>query len=262
MDVALLDSITDVGPGHRGRVVASGSHGGIYPAAVASQAGVRAVAFNDAGIGYQDAGIAGVMALDDVGMAAVAAGCMSCHIGDAGDLARNGVVSAANATARRLGITPGMAMAAALERMAGAPEPRGNLPKVAEARRTHRIPGGPEVELLDSASLVTAEDAGRIVITGSHGALIGGDPARALKAVARIAVFSDAGGGLDGIGFTRLPALQARGVAAVTVAASSARIGDAASALETGLISQANPLAEDMGARTGMGLAEWLAGLD
>ena len=75
-----LDSITDAGPEARDQIAISGSHGGIYPAAVASAAGLRGVAFNDAGIGFQDAGIAGVMALDTVGMAAIAVDCQTCRI--------------------------------------------------------------------------------------------------------------------------------------------------------------------------------------
>ena len=95
-------------------------------------------------------------------------------------------------------------------------------------------------------------------MTGSHGALIGGDPARALKAKARIAVFNDAGVGIESIGITRLPALDDRGVAAVTVSAATARIGDAASALETGVISHTNELAAKLGARVGAQLGGWL----
>ena len=179
MDVTLLDSITDAGPDASGRVVASGSHGGLYPAAVASLAGVRAVAFNDAGIGYQEAGIAGVMALDAVGMAAIAAGCMSCRIGDAADLARNGTVSAANGVARGLGIARGMPVAEALARMADAPAPRGTLPKIAEARRTHRIPGGPEVELLDSALTHNSAHSGAGMYCDWYGQVVASNVQRA-----------------------------------------------------------------------------------
>ena len=53
----------------------------------------------------------------------------------------------------------------------------------------------------------------------------------------------DAGGGADDYGFSRLPALDGEGVIAATVAASSARIGDARSAWESGIISHANALA-------------------
>jgi len=260
--VLFLDSITDADAGAAGRVVVCGSHGGLYPAVVASQADVRAVAFNDAGIGLEDAGIKGVLALAGVGMAAIAADCQSCHIGDARDIARIGRVSTANAVAKELGVRPGMKVAEAMGQLADAPEPHGRLSRVAEARRRHIPPGGQVVELLDSASLIVPEDAGRIVVTGSHGALIGGNPARGLKARARIAVFNDAGVGLDGIGITRLPALETLGVAAVTVSAATARIGDAASGLETGVISHANGLATAMGALAGEGLAAWLTDLD
>ena len=105
---------------------------------------------------------------------------------------------------------------------------------------------------------MTSDDAGEIVITGSHGGLIGGDPARALKAAARIAVFNDAGIGVDGVGITRLPALDGRGIAAVTVGSQTARIGDAASTLETGVLSHVNRTAEAQGAQIGSTLRSWL----
>ena len=54
-----LDSITDANAESRGRLVVSGSHGGIYPASVASRWDIQAVLFNDAGIGFEDAGVAG-----------------------------------------------------------------------------------------------------------------------------------------------------------------------------------------------------------
>lgn len=258
MSTILLDSITDAGADADGKIAISGSHGGIYPAAFASAAGLRGVAFNDAGIGYQNAGIAGVMALDRVGMAAIAVDCQSCRIGDAQDMIRRGRISTANQTAQALGVAPGTTVEAAVDLMGRAPVPHGILAKVAEARSTVKLPGGATVALLDSASLVGPQDEGGIVITGSHGALIGGDPARALKARARIAVFNDAGIGIEDIGITRLPALDSRGVAAVTVSAASARIGDAASALETGVISHTNELAAAHGAAIGMRLADWL----
>ncbi|MCU4651433.1 hypothetical protein N8I71_01195 [Roseibacterium sp. SDUM158016] len=258
----LLDSITDVAPHHAGQIAVSGSHGGLYPAAIASRAGLRAVILNDAGKGLDGAGIAGIMALDRVGMAAAAADCMSCEIGSARDMMERGRIGTANATAMALGVTPGMSVADAAARLADAVNPAAVLPPVEEAARTETI--GPHrhiVRLLDSASLVGPGDAGGIVVTGSHGGLIGGDPARALKAQARVAVFNDAGGGRNGIGFTRLPALDARGVAAVTVAHDSARIGEAASALATGRISACNRLAAALGAEVGLPLRDWIAGL-
>jgi len=256
LEPLLLDSITDAGAQARGRVVVSGSHGGLYPAYLVSRAGARAVILNDAGGGLEAAGIAGVMALDKVGVAAAAASHGSCGIGDAADALAHGTVSAVNAAAEALGVRIGTTVADASVLLAAAPEPSGGLPEVAETRRTVPLRGSNAMLVLaDSASLVAAEDVGRIVITGSHGGLIGGDPARALKAAAALGVFNDAGYGCDAAGTTRLPALDERGVAAVTVSHQSARIGDAASAWESGVISCVNRTATAAGLRIGEPLA-------
>jgi hypothetical protein len=170
----------------------------------------------------------------------------------------NGRISVVNAPAESLGVLPGMPVAEAADLLAGATTPRGTMAAVPEARQTRTLRPGLVVTLVDSASLVGPRDAGQVVITGSHGGLIGGDPRRALKAPARIAVFNDAGVGRNGIGITRLPALEAQGIAAVTVGHDTARIGDAASALETGEISAVNHAAVASGARVGLALRDWL----
>ncbi len=259
-DPILLDSITDATDAARDCVVICGSHGGLYPGAIASRAGVRAVLFNDAGIGLERAGVAGVLALQSTGMAAAALDCQSCHIGSAADSAARGIISVTNAVAADLGITPGMTARRAAELMAHAPTPHAQLAPVDEARQVVTL-GPLTIQCLDSASLVGPQDAGETVITGSHGALIGGDPARALKAAARVAVFNDAGFGRDRIAVTRLAALDRTGVAAVTVSCQSARIGDARSALETGEISCTNRTARSLGAVQNEQLADWLARL-
>ena len=258
--ILLLDSITDAGPDARGAVGVSGSHGGRYPAAVASGAGLRAAVFSDAGIGLDRAGVAGVEALARAGMAAAAADAASCAIGSAESVMARGVVSVANRAAAALGVAPGMTVAAAAALLADAPEPSGALPPVEEAR-TDAVAERTPVTLVDSASLIGPRDDGALVVTGSHGGLIGGDPARALKAACRAAAFNDAGGGPDGIGYSRLPALDVRGIAAVTVGHMTARIGEARSTLETGVISRANEAARAMGAAEGLMLRDWLAGL-
>lgn len=257
-DLLLLPSITDADADHRGRVVVSGSHGGLYSGYLAAKAGLRAVVLNDAGGGLAGAGVAGIHALDQAGMAAAAVSHLSARIGDAGDMTARGVISTVNVIAADLGVTSGMTCAEAAERLAHAALPTGRLSPVDEGRRLITRDGGPDMVLVDSASLVMAEDVGRIVITGSHGGLVGGDPARALKTAADLAVFNDAGGGIEDAGLTRLPALDARTIPAVTVAHTSARIGDAASAWETGVISHANAAAAALGARSGDRLRDWI----
>lgn len=246
----LADSVTRLGPEIVGAVLVTGSHGGVYAAWLARKSGARAAIFNDAGIGLDRAGIGGLAWLDARDMAAAAIASGSADIGDARAMLAKGVVSHANARAAALGVTPGMACAQAARLLEGAAVPVGEVDPVAESRRVLSPEGAARrVVLIDSAALVRPEDFGQIVVTGSHGALFGGDPMNALKVDAALALFNDAGGG---VGVTRLPALQARGVAAATVAAMSARIGDAGSTAEDGVISAANAAAVALGARVGM----------
>ncbi|MEV0387617.1 hypothetical protein AB0I15_47035, partial [Nonomuraea sp. NPDC050643] len=136
----------------------------------------------------------------------------------------------------------------------------GTAPWRARARRPpaearHLVADGPvQVWALDSASLAGPQDAGRVLVTGSHGALLGGRAETALRADAVAVVFNDAGGA----GRTRLPVLDLRGVPAATVAAGSARIGDGRSTYEDGVISAVNRAAAESGARVGMTVRAWV----
>lgn len=113
--------------------------------------------------------------------------------------------------------------------------------------------------VVDSITEAVGCGAGCIVVSGSHG---GASAARfALQAQVRLAVFNDAGVGRDGAGIAGLELLQAAGIAACTVSHESARIGDARSTLEDGVISHANAAAAALGARPGQRLADWLATL-
>jgi len=98
-----------------------------------------------------------------------------------------------------------------------------------------------------------------VVVTGSHGGLLGGRADTALKIAALAALFNDAGIGIDEAGVTRLPALDARGIAAGTVAAASARIGDARSTYEDGILTRVNRCAADFGIGPGMSAREFVA---
>ena len=192
-NLILLDSITDVDRSAVGQVVVCGSHGGIYPAYLASVAQLKAVIFNDAGIGLEGAGIAGVMALTESGVAAATVSHESCRIGDAADMLKRGRISAVNELANRLGVACGDKTSDVCKRLEMADFSSMEMTSVKEARYIETLEStGKDVILLDSASLVTSDDVGQIVITGSHGGLIGGDPVRALKADAAFAVFNDA----------------------------------------------------------------------
>jgi hypothetical protein len=252
-DIAVAPTITKLPADVAGRVLLTGSHGGLYPANLALAARVRALVFHDAGIGRDEAGIAALGVLGRPGIPAAAISHLSARVGDTDDMLARGRVSRANATAAALGIVPGMACREAAERMRTATWRQATAPDVAEGREVLHPEGAVRpLVLIDSASLVdAAADRGAVIVTGSHGGLVGGDPKMALRAEGDAAAYHDAGIGIDAAGIGRLDALQARGIAAITVAAASARIGDARSVFEHGVISAANPAALARGAVIG-----------
>ncbi len=257
--ILVTDSITMLGPEAAGCVAVAASHGGIYAAYLSAKLRLRGVILNDAGVGLDEAGIAGLAYLDALGMAAAVIGHDSARIGDGADMMARGIVSRVNSTAAPLGCKPGARCAGAAAVLLRGLAPSGEPPAYAEARFLLRQdPGGPPVWGIDSNSLARAEDTGAILITGSHGALLGGRPETAIAVEALAAVFNDAGIGIDRAGVSRLPALDARGIAAATVSAASARIGDARSAWATGRLSAVNRLAAQAGGAEGMRLPEFV----
>lgn len=111
---------------------------------------------------------------------------------------------------------------------------------------------GGRVIAMDSITQVTPEDAGAIVVSGSHGGASSG--AYALEVPLKAAFFNDAGIGKDDAGIVALEMLQAAGVAAGTVSHASARIGDARDCWESGVISRCNAAARALGIETGESL--------
>ena len=262
VDVLVADSVTKLGPPHRGQVLIAASHGGVYAGYLAALAHVRGVVLNDAGVGLDGAGIGALPYLAGLGVPAAAIGHMSARIGDGADMAGRGVVTHVNDPAARFGCAPGDTAMACAWKMGRAEMSSIEPPEYTEARQRLGDAGAtPPVWAIDSAALIAPDDADSVVITGSHGALLGGRAEMALRHPALAATFNDAGVGIDGAGITRLPVLEARGIAAVTVAADSARIGDARSSFETGRISHANPRAVGLGAEMGLALKEFVTRL-
>ncbi len=105
--VLLVDSITEVGPQDAGAIVVAASHGGTSSGGYALAVPLRAVFFNDAGIGKDEAGVAALAMLERHAVAAGAVSHLSARIGDVEDMWANGVLSRVNAPARREGVAPG-----------------------------------------------------------------------------------------------------------------------------------------------------------
>jgi len=258
--IVVADSITRVGPEAAGAVVVNASHGGVYAAYLAAKLQAVAAIFNDAGVGRDRAGIGGLDYLQALDMPAATVGHDSARIGDGADMLANGVITYVNTLAASLGVKldqPCREAAAALQQARSA----NRAPPEALEAAFLLVAEVPQVWALDSASLVLPEHKDAIVITGSHGGLLGGRPETALKYDVLGALYNDAGIGKDEAGVSRLPALDARGIPAATVSAASARIGNARSTYEDGIVSRVNARAAALGLRDGMTARDFVAAL-
>src|SRR5262245_37645033 len=258
--IVIADSITRVGSDAAGAVIVNGSHGGVYAAFLAAKLAAAAVIFNDAGVGHDCAGIGGLDYLQELGIAAATVGHDTARIGDGADMISSGIISHANKLAAALGVKPNQPC-------------RDAAVKLQQGRSTGRTPPEalegtyllastpPQVWALDSASLVLPEHKNAIVVTGSHGGLLGGNPETAVKYHVLGALYNDAGIGKDEAGVSRLPALDTRGLAAATVAATRARIRDARSTYNEGIVSRVNTRAAAFGICQGMSARDFVARL-
>src|SRR5260370_27499464 len=107
--IVTADSITRIGSEEAaGAVVVNASHGGVYAAYLAAKLGAAAAIFNDAGVGRERAGIAGLDYLQELGIAAATVGHDTARIGDGADMIARGVITPANGLAEASGCPPGM----------------------------------------------------------------------------------------------------------------------------------------------------------
>ena len=236
-----------------GNVIVSGSYGGEYNAFHAAKWKIRGVVLNDAGVGCRDAGIKGLPYLDRIGLAGATADAWTCHIADGEHMLAHGVISHVNQSAAKLGCRVGQSVAACAELMTKGPVISAEPPPISGGKRyvLSDVPGEPKVLALDAAPMLTAEDAGAIAVTGSHAALFRGQPDNVIGPQLLAVFFNDAGVGLDDAGIKRLPTLDERGIAAGTVSAASAPIGDARAGYNEGVISHLNETALAMGGKIG-----------
>lgn len=243
-----------------GHVVVSGSYGGEYNAWHAAKWGIRGVVLNDAGVGLDGAGISGLAYLDRIGLPAATADANTCHIADGEHTLAHGIISHVNVAAAAVGCRVGQTVRACAQRMTVCPTITRQPPPIGGGKRytIHDEPGQRKVICLDAAPMIEPADAGAIVITGSHAALFRGQPDGLIGPDVHAVFFSDAGVGLDEAGIQRLPLLDERGIAAGTVSAASAPIGDSRAILAKGVLSHVNGAARALGAAPGQPLREFV----
>jgi hypothetical protein len=243
-------------PDSAGNVIVSGSYGGEYNAYHAAKWKIRGVVLNDCGVGHANAGIKGLPYLDRIGLAAATADVWTCHVADGEHMLAHGKISYVNESAKKLGCRVGQSVAECAELMTKGPVIEAPPPEISGGKRyvLRDVPGEPKVLALDAAPMLTPDDAGSITVTGSHAALFRGQPDNVIGPALLAVFFNDAGGGLDGAGFNRLPTLDDRHIAAGTVSAASASIGDSRSGYNEGIISHLNKTAEAWGGVVGQPL--------
>lgn len=252
--IEIHDSIThDVAGRDLAPVVITGSHGGMAAAIFAVQKRLKGAIFNDAGVGKEQAGIAGLDLLQEYGILGACVDSLTARIGIGQETAQ-GLVSHANPLAQKAGVEPGQKAGLAARFMAQAdraPAAAGNLKPPREVETVvYTSPDGRRIVTLDSNSMVRSEHKDAVVLTGSHGGLVGELPA--VKHSVLAAFYNDAGVGKDNAGMSRLPWLEKHGIAGATVFADTARIGVGLDTYQSGVVSFVNGMGRALGIKSGM----------
>lgn len=113
--ITVADSITFLNDSNYEDIVVCGSHGGVSAGHYAQKHRLKAVFFNDAGIGKNNAGIKSLDSLSATGILACTVYCMSAEIFNGHDVLENGIVSVCNQLAKSRGIKENMSVKEAIK---------------------------------------------------------------------------------------------------------------------------------------------------
>ena len=115
VSITVTDSITFLNENNSGDIVVCGSHGGLSAGHYAQKHRLKAVFFNDAGIGKNNAGIKSLDSLSDAGILACTVDCMSAEIFNGQDILDNGIITACNQLAKTRNIKENMTVKEAIK---------------------------------------------------------------------------------------------------------------------------------------------------
>lgn len=115
VSITVADSITFLNESNSGDIVVCGSHGGVSAGEYAQKHQLKAVFFNDAGIGKNNAGIKSLDTLSDAGILACTVDCMSAEIFNGQDILDNGIISVCNQLAKSGNIKEKMTVKEAIQ---------------------------------------------------------------------------------------------------------------------------------------------------
>jgi uncharacterized protein YunC (DUF1805 family) len=106
--IVATGSVSFITPDNTGDVICAGSHFGVTSSAYSCRFNLRGVICNDGGIAKDKSGIAGLDVAERKGIPAAAVATDSARIGDGMSTYHDGIISALNKPAKRLGIGIGM----------------------------------------------------------------------------------------------------------------------------------------------------------
>ena len=236
-------------------VAVGASFAGAATAAMAMRQGVKAWIAHEAGPGKDEAGVSGLPFAERYGVPAAAIATMEARLAGGGTLL-TGHVSRANGAAEALGVRAGQTGDQAARLMLKAP--RGQLRDLSglvdEAIHEMATTSGGKIYACWSFSRVTRPHPDDVFCVASHGAKT--MALYALPVHPKGLICNDGGRGLDDSGVEGLIELARHGLAAAAVASASARIGDALSTYQDGIVATANEPARARGVTIGMRAAE------
>ncbi|GJD95245.1 hypothetical protein [Methylobacterium iners] len=218
--------------------------------------GPRGLIGHAAGVGKDNAGIAGLAMAQDHGVPAAACRTMSARMSDGRSLFLERVIGHLNEAAMAAGVRENMTVREAAYRLLAAPE--GRVRTVESGAGSHT--GGKVTMLLEGdaggicaawfIALIKEKRPNDVFVTAPH---CGETMAEYTLAVRpRGIIANDAGLCKDRSGVIGLAMLEREGIPAAAVGALSARIGDEISSYQDGVISEANAQAAARGVKPGM----------
>ncbi|MDO9154664.1 MAG: hypothetical protein Q7U47_13340 [Paludibacter sp.] len=258
--VILLDSLGDLQTDNTSPILVCGSHCGDNGALAqkVKNCHVKAVFLNNAGIGKNKAGISGLTHYEAEKIIACAVDHNSAEIGVARDTWDSGIISHTNTPAEELGIRAGDSVIDAVAKiiklidLPSATQKTLNFEslihkkkensKVDLKKQTQTQIDGVRITVTDSITFLNENNAGDIVVCGSHGGLSAGHYAQ--KHGVKAVFFNDAGIGKNNAGIKSLESLNDAGILACTVDCMSAQIFNGQDTLDNGIITVCNQLAK------------------
>jgi hypothetical protein len=232
-------------------VLLAASYAGKSSLVFALRRGLRGVIAHEAGVGLSQAGISGLGLCEEFKIPAAAVATMDAGLSHGASMV-NARITYCNAVASGLGIGSGMsAFDAGLLMLKSAAGKVVNPPDVVDPR-LHQVANTERgsVYASDSTFSIKGPMPNATICGGSHCARVFAESI--LKIRPSGAMANDAGMGRNRTGVEGLSILGEHGIAAASVAAMSARIGNGLSTYHDGIISACNPVAERKGVRVGM----------